>query len=226
MKFSARTIQILRNFSSVHQALLFKPGRTLKVMSESKSILARATIDADIEGTFAIYDMPKFLGAVSMFDDPELTPNDSYVEIRQGNEKINYTFAEPSLIKTPPEKEITLPSIDVEFELKNESFNRVLKGMATTGANALCITGEDGKIFLEAKTIATSKAQSGSVGAPTYRAEVGSTEKTFSFIFMAENIKLIAGDYNVAISQRGLAHFKGADVEYWIAVEATSTFEG
>ncbi len=48
--------------------------------------------------------------------------------------------------------------------------------MAITGANALCITGEDGKIFLEAKTINTSKAQPSSSGAPTYRAEVGVTD--------------------------------------------------
>ena len=226
MKFSAKTVQVLRNFSSIHQALLFKSGNTLKVMSESKSILAKAKLDADIEGTFAIYDMPKFLSAVSMFEDPILTPGDSYVEIRQGNERINYTCAEPSLIRTPPEKDIILPAPDVEFDLKNETINRVLKGMAITGANALCITGEDGKIFLEAKTIMMSKAQPNASGTPSYRAEVGITDKTFCFIFMAENIKLLAGDYTVAISQKGLAHFKGDDVEYWVAVEQQSTFEG
>lgn len=226
MKFSARTIQILRNFATVHQALLFKSGRTLKVMSESKSILAKATLDSDIEGTFAIYDMPKFLSAISMFEDPELSEMGSFVEIRQGNEKINYTCAEQSLIKTPPEKEIVLPTVDVQFELKNETINRVLKGMAITGANALCITGEDGKIFLEAKTIAHGKSGSNPSGAPSYRAEVGVTDKKFSFIIMADNFKLLAGDYNVSVSQRGLSHFSSADVEYWIAVEANSSFEG
>ena len=161
-----------------------------------------------------------------MFEDPILTPGDSYVEIRQGNEKINYTVAEPSLIKNPPEKEITLPSIDVEFELKNETINRVLKGMAITGANALCITGEEGKIFLEAKTINTSKVQPASTGAPTYRAEVGVTDKKFSFIIMADNFKLLTGDYTVSVSRSGLANFRAADIEYWIAVEANSSFEG
>jgi hypothetical protein len=161
-----------------------------------------------------------------MFDDPELTPGDSFVEIRQGNEKINYICAEPSLIRTPPEKEISLPAVDVQFELKNETINRVLKGMAITGANALCITGEDGKIFLEAKTINTSKTQPASTGAPTYRAEVGTTDKKFSFIIMADNFKLLTGDYNVSVSRSGLSYFSSTDVEYWIAVEANSSFEG
>jgi hypothetical protein len=226
VKFNSRTIQILRNFSTIHQALIFKPGNVLKVISDTKSILAKATIDTQIDGSFAIYDVPKFLSAVSMFEDPELTPHDSYLEIRQGNEKIHYICAEPSLIKAPPEKDIVLPEPDVVFELKNDTINRVLKGMAITGANALCITGEDGKIFLEAKTIGSSKAANGNTGAPSYRAEVGETPKKFSFIFMAENIKLLSGDYNVSISQRGLAHFKGNDIEYWVAVEQSSTYEG
>jgi hypothetical protein len=33
------------------------------------------------------------------------------------------------------------------------------------------------------------------------------------------------GDYDVSISPRGLAHFKGKNIEYWIAVEATSTYQ-
>mgnify|MGYP000449765601 CR=1 FL=1 len=224
MKFNARTIQILRNFSSIHQALLFKPGKTLKVMSDTRSVLAKATIETDIEGTFAIYDVPKFLNAISMFDEPVLTHNNTYVEIRQGNEKINYLYAEPSLIRTPPEKDITLPTVDVQFELKNETINRVLKGMAIVGADALCITGEDGKIYLEGMSLKATKGQG--VNGTTYRAEVGVTDKKFNFVFSADNVKLLAGDYDVSISQKGFAHFKGSDIEYWIAVEATSTYDG
>jgi hypothetical protein len=226
MKFNARTIQILRNFSSIHQALIFKPGNVIKAMSDTKSILAKASLETEIEGSFAIYDMSKFLGAISMFDDPILTCKGSYIEIRQGNEKIDYVCAEPSLIKAPPEKDIALPSVDVEFTLKDETINRVLKGMAITGANVMCITGDGERIFLEAKTVASSKNQQGGNGTPSYRAEVGSTDKTFSFIFSADNIKLMAGDYDVSVTQKGLAHFVGKDIEYWVAVESTSTYEG
>ena len=226
MKFSARTIQILRNFSSIHQAMIFNQGNVLKIMADSKSVLAKATIDTEIEDTFAIYDMAKFLSALSMFEDPELTPSRSVVEIRQANERINFICAEPSLIKAAPEKEVKLPSVDVSFQLKNETINRLIKGLAITGSNTICITGEGGSIYLEAKTMGESKSSSGGVGAPTYRAEVGGTDKTFTFMIRADNFKLLPGDYDVSISGKGLAHFKGEDVEYWIAVEATSSFEG
>lgn len=226
MKFNARTIQILRNFATIHQALLFKPGNVIKVMSDTKSILVKANIETEIDGTFAIYDMSKFLGAISMFDDPTLTYKGSYIEISQGNEKIDYICAEQSLIKAPPEKDIALPTIDVQFTLKDETISRMQKGMAITGANVMCITGDGEKIFLEAKTVAGTKNQQGSNGTPSYRAEVGTTDKRFSFIFSADNIKLLSGDYDVSVTQKGLAHFKGNDIEYWIAVEATSSFEG
>jgi hypothetical protein len=197
-------------------------------MSETKSILAKATIDTEIEKAFAIYDVPKLLSAISMFEDPELIPHDSYVEIAQNNERIEYTYSEPSLIKTPPEKEIVFPEPDVLFELKNEDINRVLKGMGITGANAVCITGENGKIYLESKTVALGpkSSQGNATGAPSYRAEVGDTDKKFCFIFTAENIKLLPGDYTVSLSKKGISHFKGTDVEYWISMEQTSTFEG
>jgi hypothetical protein len=198
-------------------------------MSETKSILAKANIDTEIENAFAIYDVPKFLSAISMFEDPELIPYDSYVEIYQNNERIEYMYSEPSLIKSPPEKEIVFPEPDVQFQLKNEDINRVLKGMGITGANAVCITGENGSIYLESKTVALgpkAKVGGNATGAPSYRAEVGDTNKKFCFIFTAENIKLLPGDYTVSLSKKGISHFKGVDVEYWVSMEQSSTFEG
>ena len=180
MHFSARTIQILRNFSSIQQAMIFEPGNKLKVVSEQNSILAKATIDTDIDGSFAIYDMGKFLSALSMFDEPTLTCKGSYVEIRQGDEKIDYICAEPSLIKRPPNKEIALPSVDVEVNLVSDTINRMIKGMAITGANVICFTGDGKDLYLEAKTLAATKNQAGTNGAPSYRALIGKTDKKFS----------------------------------------------
>ena len=219
MKFSARTIQILRNFSTINESLIFKQGNKLKTISQSKTILARATIDTDIESTFAIFDLSQFLSAVSLFEDAELKPEKSSMVISSGNEKIRYTFSEPSLILTPPEKEIVLPDPEVEFEIKNEVLTRVQKALGIIGAPEIAVTGDEGKIYLEALNTKDSSKSN-------YRVEVGETDKTFRFIFMAENIKLLPGDYTVAISSKGLSHFKSEDVEYWVAVEQHSTYEG
>lgn len=219
MKFSARTIQILRNFSTINESLIFKPGNQLKTISQSKTILARATIDTEIDSSFGIYDLGQFLSAISLFEDPDLIKGNHAMTIAKGSEKINYIYSEMSLMLSPPEKEIQLPSIDVEFELKNDVLVRVQKALGIIGAPEIAITGDGDKVYIEALN---TKDQSKS----NYRVEVGDTDKTFRFIFLAENIKLLPGDYKVAISSKGLSHFKGQDVEYWVAVEQHSTYEG
>ena len=133
MKFSARTIQILRNFSTINESLIFKPGKQLKTISQSKTILARANIDTEIDSAFGIYDLGQFLSAISLFEDPDLIMGDKAMTIAKGSEKINYIYSEMSLMLAPPEKEIQLPSCDVEFELKNDVLVRVQKALGIIG---------------------------------------------------------------------------------------------
>lgn len=219
MKFSQRTIQVLRNFSSINPSLIFKPGTAIATISPSKTVMARATVDTEFPSSFAIYDLAQFLGAVSMFEDPELNPTKDAMEIVRGTEKLRYKFSEPSLIYAAPEKEVRLPTHDVEFELKNEILTRTQKALSVIGAPEIAVTGDGQSIYLEALNTKNS-------GDSAYRVNVGTTDKNFRFIFLAENMKLLPGDYNVAISSKGLSHFKGEDVEYWVAVEQHSTYEG
>jgi hypothetical protein len=46
---------------------------------------------------FAIYDLNEFLGAMSLFEDPELEFQDKYVSIKQGNMNIKFFAADPSV---------------------------------------------------------------------------------------------------------------------------------
>lgn len=219
MKLSQRTILVLRNFSTINPSLIFKPGNTITTISQSKTVMARAVVDTEFESQFAIYDLAQFLSAVSMFEDPELTPTKTAMEIGTGRERIKYTFSEPSLILAAPEKEVKVPDPEVVFELKNDSLTRTLKALSVIGAPEIAVTGDGENVYIEALNTKDSSKS-------TYRVPVGETTKKFRFIFLAENIKLLPGDYNVSISSKGLSHFKGNDVEYWVAVEAHSTYEG
>ena len=46
----------------------------------------------------------------------------------------------------------------------------------------------------------------------------------FEMIFSADNMKLLPGDYDVEISSKGLSHWAGDKVEYWVAVEKDSKY--
>lgn len=219
MKFSARTLQILRNFSTIEKSILFKVGNSISTISSTKSVMAKATIDTEIDKQFAVADLPQFLGAISMFEDPELNTKDHWMEIRQGSAKMNFIYSEPSLVLVAPSKVVELPTPDVEFKLKSEVLTHTLKALSIIDAKHIVVRGDGENVYLEA-------ADTGNSSKSTYSVTVGETEKNFRLIFAAENIKLLPDDYDVAISARGISHFKGSDVEYWIALNDDSTFQG
>jgi len=71
MKLSKRTLKKKKNFSTINQSILIKPGNMLETISNVKDVYAKASIDEEFDKEFAIYDMNEFLGVVSLFEDPE-----------------------------------------------------------------------------------------------------------------------------------------------------------
>ena len=220
MKLSDKTLTLLKNFSNINQSILFKKGSSLKTISVMKNILAEATIDEDLPTDFGIYDLNQFLNGLGLHQSPELDfANDGYVVIREGRSRTKYFFADPQVIVTPPDKEITLPSEDVSFELSTTQLDKLLKAAAIYQLPDLSAVGENGvvKLLVRDKKNDTSN---------DYSVVVGETESVFSFNFKVENIKILPGTYDVVVSQKLLSRFtcKDYDLTYYIALEPDSTF--
>ena len=108
MKLSESTVNLLKNFSSINQSILFKEGNSLRTISVMKNILAEATINEDIPQDFGIYDLNQFLNGLSLHQSPDLDfANNGYVVIKEGRSRSKYFFADPNVIVTPPDKDIT-----------------------------------------------------------------------------------------------------------------------
>ncbi len=221
MKLSDKTLTLLKNFSSINQSILFKKGSSLRTISVMKNILAEAVIDEDLPTDFGIYDLNQFLNGLSLHHQPELNfENTGHVVIREGKSRTKYFFADPNVIVTPPDKEITLPSEDVSFELSTTQLDKLLKAAAVYQLTDLAVVGGEGvvKIVVHDKKNDTSN---------TYAVVVGETESTFSFNFKVENIKILPGTYDVVVSKKLLSRFtcRDYDLKYFIALEPDSTFE-
>ena len=220
MKLSDKTISVLKNFSSINQSILFKEGSKLRTISLMKNILAEATVTEDFAKDFGIYDLNQFLNGLSLHQSPELDfQNDGYVVIREGRSRSKYFFADPSVIVTPPDKAIELPSEDVCFELSTTVLERLLKAAAVYQLPDFSAVGENGvvKLVVRDKKNDTSNA---------HEEVVGETDNNFSFNFKVENIKILPGTYDVVVSQKLLSRFtsKNHDLTYYIALEPDSTF--
>jgi|TARA_B100000085_G_scaffold74347_1_gene66799 hypothetical protein len=219
MKLSNNTTNILKNFSQINQSILIKQGNKLKTISVMKNILAEAEIEEDFESDFAIYDLNQFLSGLSLYDSPDLEFGDSYLTIRDGRRRAKYFFADPSVIVSPPEKEISLPSKDVCFTVATQQLDKLLKAAAIYQVPDLSAVGRNGKIELVVRDKKNDTSHE-------FSEEVGETDKDFSFNFKVENIKIIPGTYDVVISSKLLSEFtnKNTDLKYYIALEPDSTY--
>ena len=220
MKLSDKTLSLLKNFSTINQSILFKQGTKLRTISVMKNILAEVTIDEEVPKDFGIYDLSQFLNGLSLHQDPELDfANDNHVVIKEGRMRSQYFFADASVIVTPPDKEVTLPTEDVSFELKTEQLDKLLKAAAIYQLPDLAVVGGAGvvKILVRDKKNDTSNS---------FSITVGETDKDFSFNFKVENIKILPGAYDVSVSSKLLSRFTSTihDLTYYIALEPDSTF--
>lgn len=217
MKISTNTVNILKNFAKINPSILIQEGNTLKTMSPSKTIMAKAKIDTEFPKRFAIYNLDRFISTASLFTDPNFDFGERTVTIKEGDRKIDYVYADENTINKMPDREINLPSIDVTVTLTNASLKEVEKAGGVLGLPEILIVGDGSDVYLQA---ADSKNPSGDV----FSVKIGETTKTFKAIFKTENIKILPGDYEVSISSRGISHFYGKEAEYWVAVEQSSTF--
>jgi len=222
MKLSDSTLSILRNFAGINNSILVKKGNRLRTISVAKNILAEANLNEEFPSDFALYDLNQFLNVNnSLFRNPELDFTDNgYVVISEGKSKQTFFFADPNVIVTPPDKEITLPTEDVCFELSTEQLDKLLKAAAINQLPDFSAIGKDGKVTLVVRDKKNDTSNN-------FNIVVGETESEFTFNFKVENIKILPGTYDVVVSQKLLSRFtsKNHDLTYYIALEPDSTFE-
>ena len=220
MKLSEKTLTVLKNFAGINNSILVKEGNKLRTMSVAKNILGEAQIEEDFPRQFGVYDLNQFLNGLSLHQDPEMDfTEESYLTIREGKRRVKYFFADPQVIISPPDKEITLPSEDVHFQLESSALEKLLKAAAIYQLPDLAVVGENGvvKIVVRDKKNDTSN---------DFSIIVGDTSDVFSFNFKVENIKILPGTYEIVVSQKLISRFssKNHDLTYFIALEPDSTF--
>ena len=225
MKLSKHTLNMLKNFSDINMSIEIKKGNVLRTVSVQKNILAQAELEDEFPKDFAIYELNRFLGAVSLFDDPELEFNAKSVNIGTTKHSADYVYCDPSMIVTPPENNISFPDPEVKFTLTQDSLSQVMRASNVLGTPEIAIEGgphPNDSIRIKALDVNNDS---------TDTFQVVLDEKsghTFRFVFKTENMKMIPGNYDIEISSKGISHFslQGTELQYWIATESTSNFGG
>ena len=223
MKVSERTTNLLKNYANINQSIEFREGNVLKTVSPLNTILASVEIEEEFPQTFPIYELSRFLGTLDLFKNPELDFTDNGVSITDDNHKATYRYCgSSSMFQTPPEKNITFPDAEVSFELSQDQFKKTINAANTLGLPEVVIEGNG----TETRIVVSD---TGNTTSDVFSTGVGPTDKTFRMIFKTENLnKIMEGTYDVKLSSKRISHFKRTTdtLQYWIALEQNSTFEG
>lgn len=219
MKLEQRTTQILKNFSMINPSMMFKVGNVQTTLAPQKNLLARAKVVETFPQEFAIFDVNRFIGVLSLFGEPELEFGEGKMMISQGSQQVDYTYADPDLIVAHNGGVPDTSDAEVEFDLPVEKLSAALKALGVLQSSHIIIKGDG-----ETITIGTGKPSD-----PTsdqFRLEVGSTDQKFTVALKSDAVKILPGNYHVAISPKKIAYFSSDDVEYWIMADTSfSKFE-
>jgi hypothetical protein len=188
-----------------------------------RNIFAKATITESFDSEFGIYDLNEFLSVVSSLDKPELTLQEKHLTISAegSRSKVKYFYSDPSVIVSPT-KEVNMPESDVTFSLSESNLAQLRKMAAILSSPDLALIGtKGGDVILK---VCDKKNDTSN----KFEIVVGeNATANYTFYFKVENLKMISGDYDVAVSSKSIAHFTNTKlpIEYWIALEPDSVFD-
>ena len=95
-----------------------------------------------------------------------------------------------------------MPSEEVTFELSNSDLSKMKKASAVIGAPDMTLERLNGSSSLVAKDKKNDTANNYSLDVST------NGDGEFKFFFKVENLKLMDGSYDVALSSKNISHFK------------------
>jgi len=219
VKISSETKAILKNFATINSGIKVGEGNQLKTISNMKNILAVATVPETFGQEFSIYNLVEFLGAISLTENPDFNFNENSLTIADADTSLTYFYASEGMVTTV-EKMITMPDSEINIDLSSTLLTELQKAASVLGVNDLIMTSDGTKIDMQVtdKKNPTSNTFSRTVGE--------GNGNSFTMNFKIENLKVLDGNYSVAVSSKGISHFKNKDIdlEYFIALEPDSSY--
>jgi gp45 sliding clamp len=220
VKIHTDTLTVLKQFSRIHKSITVPVGNVLTTITPLKTIVARASTPTSFERRFTVYDLDKFLGVVSLFNDPDFLLEERYMVISDAHRSVQYTYADENVIKTkPPVNPIAMPSVDAKFNVTSDNLRDLGKALGVLGLPHVRVLGSGGKVYLQATDTKNPLVDKFSI-------RVGEADSEFEAVINKENLNLFPSDYEVSVTRKGMVNFSGKLISYWIALEEDSKFGG
>jgi hypothetical protein len=221
MKFTKSFMETLKIFSSVNQNMFFREGKIQTSCVNTKAgalvFFVRAKTDVEIEQSFGIGSLPKFVSALDLFEEPEITLTDNgALLIEEEGKKVVFRLTNPDFLtynKTPDKAQV---DVGIEAELSEEQTINVLKMTGIFDAKFLSFEGVDGDFIVHVHSEDANFSNNGKM-------VIGKTHETFTATIPANLFHLPKGIYKVVVCRKGYIYFANDTYEYFIPVDANNS---
>ena len=229
MKMTPEFINILKNFASINANIVFKVGEPVKTISEAKNILAIGPKpDFDYSKDFGIYNLPEFLSAVSIFNEPSLVMSEDYssISIKEGSKSIRYFFSSPEHL-THPTKDVLMPEPEVAFTITNDNVSLLRRAASTLGLTDIVVEGTGG-----ADTVSVNVTNTKDPTSNSFELKIDNVETKgdvpFKFVASIADLKMISDDYRVEFSSKFISRFIGVEtqIQYFVGLDNRASTYG
>ena len=219
MKLNKDTLAVLKYLASINLNLLFKSGSELSTINAARNVIADVTVQDVFPIDFGIYDLNEFLGALSLFENPDVEFSAQCATIKEAGSSLKFYAADASVLALPTRK-IVFPAADVEFDLSQTQLATVLKTASVLRATDVSIVGAGGKLSIAVGDLKNDTANN-------FTLDIGDTDAEFNANIKVANLQLMPQDYRVSLNRKNISRFVNADntLDVKIALESSSSFQ-
>lgn len=228
MKLSDRTLSILKNFSTINQSIYIPQGNVLATVATGNNIMGRAVVDDQFPADLPIYDLSRFLGAVSLLPEPEFDfSEEGLIKISSGSTVIRYACADEALIHKARTELPPLPEPVFETDsLTSDQLGHILKAANVMKMEDLTFKGDGERMQVIAHNVENPSADQ-------YAVTLENTDVKCQVNLKINNIKVHTGtDYVLKLYKLksgtvivGMTSVGDGELMYLISSETSSTLE-
>lgn len=236
MKLSKNMLNTLKNFTAINVNLFLEEGSTHIYTGdrERATMLSRSRVDdgsVPMPVDFGIYDLNEFLGAVSLFNEPEIEFDAAYCTIYESGNKrkrIKYYSADRETLTIPKKTSVEIPddSVVATFDLDAESLKSIVRSASLLQLE--CVTfAIDG----DSASIGAYNRSSGNEASNTFSIDLSddvvrgpafdSSSGVFELSVDKKSISPLPLDYKVTVSDKIMMleskSDQDIDITYWYA---------
>jgi hypothetical protein len=195
MKISKKTLDALKTFANINANFLFKAGKKQATVAIANNIFGDVVLDEDIPQDFGIYNLNEFLGAVSLFNEPQFEFSGTTVvlsDAKKPGSSLKYVAADVEILHVPT-KEIKVSKYELEFDLDQDTLSSIQKSSQIIGAPDVTVSSKGGSLTV---TVCNKKNKN----ANDFSIKLPCTGADGVFSLKVENLKLMPGNHKVSVS--------------------------